>query len=103
MHLLRFTTLAILLLLSPALAHESWINREKLTDPASKEWCCNRNDCRSEQVRETNGGYVVTTGEFVPFHRVIWKSEDGHWWRCRYMAGERAGKTRCLIGPSPGS
>ena len=83
----------------------SWINNQRLTDPVSGEWCCNIQDCREEtdNIKAEDGGYrVIDTGEFIPAKRVIWKSPGG-WWRCRYLAGEQAGKTRCLIGPPQGS
>lgn len=94
-----------LALLAPMTAHghDSWISRQRMVDPESKEWCCNIYDCRVEKVREVSGGYSTAGGDVVPFSRVIWKSPDGQWWRCRYMAGEKTGKTRCLIGPPPGS
>ena len=91
------------LLRHEALAHDHWISRQRLTDPLSGEWCCGAQDCEVEQVAEASGGYRVSTGEIIPAARVIWKSPDGTWLRCRYMAGERAGLTRCLIGPPPGS
>jgi hypothetical protein len=95
--------LAGVLVLAPiALAHDSWINQLRLTDPQSGEWCCNMHDCRSEQVAEIAGGYLVQTGEVIPYSRVIWRTPDGTWWRCRkYVDGKDV--TRCLIGPPPGS
>lgn len=96
--------LLFLLALYPlAHAHDSWISRQRITDPASGEWCCNMIDCRVEEVREVRGGYSTQGGDVVPYSRVIPKSPDGQWWRCRYMGGEKVGKTRCLIGPPPGS
>lgn len=92
---------AIALLSAPARAHDHWINNERLVDPVTGEWCCNLNDCQVEQVQEVEGGYSTAGGDVVPRARVIWKSPDGHWWRCRYLFGENAGKTRCLIGPPP--
>jgi hypothetical protein len=81
-------------------AHESWISSSCLTDPSSGEWCCNHIDCREETVREIAGGYQVETGEIIPYSRVIWKSQDGAWWRCRNLG---TNTTRCLIGPPSGS
>ncbi len=99
--MVRFAaTVLVLLGSSFATAHDSWISRNRLTDPASGEWCCNHIDCREEKVSETAGGYRVETGETIPYQRVIWKSQDGHWWRCRNMS---TNATRCLIGPPPGS
>jgi hypothetical protein len=92
-----------------ALAHDhgygSWINNERLTDPRTGEWCCSTHDCREEpdNVEAVPDGYrILSTGEVIPRDRVIWRSPGG-WWRCRYMSGERAGRTRCLIGPPLGS
>ena len=42
-------------------------SRNRLTDPASGEWCCNHIDCREEKVSETAGGYRVETGETIPY------------------------------------
>jgi hypothetical protein len=93
--------------LGSALAHDSdpygWISNEMLRDPQSQDWCCGALDCKTETVREVAGGYQVETGEIVPYARVIWRSPDGAWIRCRYLGGKRANQTRCLIGPPPGS
>ena len=87
-----------------AVAHDSWISRNRLTDPASGEWCCNQIDCAEVPaggVGEVSGGYLVAeTSETIPYSRVIWRSQDGAWWRCRNM---RTNATRCLIGPPPNS
>ena len=92
-----------------ALGHDhgpgSWINNQKITDPVTGEWCCDLNDCREEpdNIREADGGYlIVSTGEIIDRKRVIWRSPGG-WWRCRYLHGEKAEQTRCLIGPPAGS
>ncbi len=80
----------------------AWINNQRLTDPETKQWCCNLHDCRDEttNVRGVEGGYlIVSTGEVIPRERVIWKSPGG-WWRCRNLSD---GSTRCLIGPPNGS
>jgi hypothetical protein len=52
-------------------------------------------------VGEVLGGFLVAeTRETIPYSRVLWRSQDGAWWRCRNLA---TGKTRCLIGPPQGS
>jgi len=93
-----------LLASSFAAAHDHWISRNRMVDPQSGEWCCNHIDCDrvpTGGVREIFGGYLVgETGETIPYQRVIWKSEDGVWWRCRNL---RTNATRCLIGPPQGS
>ena len=98
------TTVFVVLSGSFAVAHDSWINRNRLTDPASGEWCCNHIDCAEVPaggVRESSGGYFISeTTETIPYQRVIWKSQDGSWWRCRNM---KTNSTRCLIGPPPNS
>jgi hypothetical protein len=103
--MLRFyTTLFVVFGASLATAHDHWISRNRITDPTSGEWCCNHIDCAEvpqNGVRENGVGYVVAeTGETIPYARIIWKSQDGSWWRCRNM---RTNATRCLIGPPPGS
>jgi len=95
--------IALLALITAANSHDSWISQQRMTDPASGEWCCNHIDCKPEQVKEVRGGYSTAGGDVVPYSRVIPKSPDGQWWRCRYLGGEKAGQTRCLIGPPPGS
>ena len=106
---LATAALVAVFLCMPALAHDhgagSWINNERLIDPVTREWCCNTNDCREEpdNVEARPDGYRIrSTGEVVARERVIWRSPGG-WWRCRYLSGERAGETRCLIGPPQGS
>jgi hypothetical protein len=90
-----------------AAAHDHWINHLRLTDPLSGQWCCNDMDCeavRAAGIAEQQDGYLVMeTGEVIGKERVIWKSQDGLWWRCRYTNGSNAGRTRCLIGPPPNS
>jgi hypothetical protein len=85
---------------SPAGAHDHWIARERLHDPVTGAWCCNEIDCapvKDGGVREVAGGFaIVDTGEVFPRARVIWRSPDGNWWRCRNIADN---STRCLIGP----
>jgi hypothetical protein len=103
--MVRLLMVVIVLLASSfAAAHESWISSNRLTDPQSGEWCCNHIDCAAVPaggLSESSGGFLVgETGEVIPYHRVIWRSQDGTWWRCRNM---RTNATRCLIGPPQGS
>lgn len=105
--MLRLVAFILLVSLSGAMAHDhgpgSWINNEKLTDPISKEWCCNLHDCREEtaNVVAMPGGFLIrSTREVIPSSRVIWRSPGG-WWRCRRLDGTNS--TRCLIGPPSGS
>jgi hypothetical protein len=100
--------LTLTVLMQCAKAHDHWINDARLVDPFTKEWCCNEHDCElinAGGVSETSGdSYLISeTGEIFPAMRVIWKSGDGRWWRCRYLGGDKAGQTRCLIGPVPNS
>ncbi len=106
--MIRFL-LALLCVGTPAFAHDhstdpgAWIGQQRLLDPTSGEWCCDQRDCFPEQVTEFSDFVVVMTGEMIPSVRVIWRSADGRWWRCRYGVGHvSAGKTRCLIGPVKG-
>lgn len=103
----RILALALVLWSSAALAHDNgsgaWISQNKLKNPATGEFCCNEQDCQAELVHEVRGGYRTQGGDIVHYSQVIWKSTDGRWWRCRYTGGEKTGKTRCLIGPPPGT
>ena len=94
-----------LLLCASALAHEhgpgSWINTNKLVSPLTGESCCNAADCFAEKVEEFPDFVLVKTGEMYPSKMVIWRPQDGQWWRCRkYVNGQQ--ETRCLIGPPRG-
>lgn len=88
----------------PAKAHDHWINQNKLVDPVTGAWCCDERDCEmipAGGVTPVEGGYKIEdTGEVIELKRVIWKSMDGRWWRCRFSESH---PTRCLIGPPPGS
>jgi hypothetical protein len=102
--MVRLIAIAFALLgTSSAAAHDSWINRSRLVDPVSGQWCCNHLDCAeipADGLREVSGGFsVAATGEIIPYNRVIWSSQDGAWWRCRNLQNN---STRCLIGPPPG-
>jgi hypothetical protein len=101
--MVRICAILQLLLGNSAFAHDHWISRNRITDPQTGEWCCNHIDCAAVPpggVNEVKGGYaVVETGETVPYARVIWRSQDGAWWRCRNL---RSNATRCLIGPPQG-
>jgi hypothetical protein len=97
--------IVLLALVAPASAHDHWISMESLRDPVTEEWCCNSGDCfeESQNIEAVEGGFLIRdTREIIPRARVIWRSPGG-WWRCRYTSGERAGKTRCLIGPPQGT
>jgi len=80
--------------------HDHWISQNKLVDPVSGAWCCNQQDCQEiSGVTESDSGFhIVETGEMIPHNRILWKSQTGHWWRCR----DGQNWTRCLIGPPRG-
>lgn len=95
---------SLFLITNYTLIHDSWISSQSLTDPKSGEWCCGAIDCFETEVLETNYGYVIKeTGEIIEANRIIWKSPDNKWIRCRYLNGPKSNKTRCLIGPIRGS
>jgi hypothetical protein len=98
MAIIRFALCGALLWGSTALAHDHWISRENLSDPVTKQSCCDKDDCQEEfTVRraDASGYLIMSTGEIWGRDRVIWKSPGG-WWRCKWIA---TGLTRCLIGP----
>ena len=83
-------------IVSPTLAHDSWISRDGLRNAAG-EWCCGEADCfiiPSNQVRITPAGYRLPNGETVPFTEAQ-PSPDGEFWRCRRPDGSR----RCFFAP----
>ncbi len=87
----------LLLMLTPAIAHDSWISRGGLKNAAG-EWCCGEGDCfMVEPVRVTSNGYLImATGELVP-EREAQPSPDGKYWRCKRLDGSR----RCFFVPPP--
>jgi hypothetical protein len=89
------------LTIAPAAAHDSWINKERRTNPAG-EWCCNVQDCSvipDEQVSVTpQGYYLVATGEFIA-HAQAAVSGDNRFWACR----RRDQSIRCFFFPPPGT
>lgn len=103
-------------------AHDSWISRGGLKNPAG-EWCCGANDCgivEGKAIKAIVGGYsvrgVVTYGfeatgnpsdgptwqenvnETVPYSQTL-PSPDGAYWRCKRPDGTN----RCFFAPKPGS
>lgn len=103
--------LVFLLLLGPALAHDSWISKGGHRN-AKGEWCCGDGDCLvipSRQVQEREDGYHIwfdhvvdgkdrRTFEIVPYGEGT-RSPDGAFWRCQRPDGSR----RCWFFPPPNS
>jgi hypothetical protein len=89
---------SLLWLVSPTLAHDSWISRGALRNAAG-EWCCGEGDCfvvPSKQVSIAPAGYRLPNGETVPFTEAQ-PSPDGEFWRCKRPDGSR----RCFFAPPP--
>jgi hypothetical protein len=89
---------AVLLIASDALAHDSWISRGGLRNPAG-EWCCGEGDCfvvPNAQVSVSTAGYQLFSTETVPFSEAQ-PSPDGAYWRCKRPDGTR----RCFFAPPP--
>jgi hypothetical protein len=114
--------LSILAFTSSAIAHDIWINRLGLKNPAG-EWCCGAGDCgivSSTAIKTSPYGYsiqgTVTYGtevtgsigdgqtaadnvnELVPYSQAL-PSPDGAYWRCKRPDGT----PRCFFAPPPGS
>lgn len=90
----------MLLVGSFAVAHDSWISRGGLRNPAG-EWCCGEGDCfvvPSGSVELNGSGYELFGVESVPFSEAQ-PSPDGAFWRCKRPDGSR----RCFFAPPPGS
>jgi hypothetical protein len=89
---------SLLLTVSTASAHDSWISRGGLRNTAG-EWCCGEGDCfvvPSEQVSIRAGGYTLYGRETVPYSEAQ-PSPDGAYWRCKRPDGTR----RCFFAPPP--
>ncbi len=84
------------LLISPASAHDSWIQRGGHRNAAG-EWCCGEGDCfvvPAPSVGITAQGYSLFGVETVPFNEAQ-PSPDGAYWRCKRPDGSR----RCFFAP----
>ena len=83
-----------------SLAHDHWINHGGYASPTDGVPCCSEHDCilvLDEQVTVTAQGYMLKSGERVPFREVL-VSEDGRYWRCQRHDGSR----RCFFAPRGG-
>ena len=91
---------AVLVIASETLAHDSWISRGGLRNPAG-EWCCGEGDCfvvPNAQVSVSTAGYRLFSTETVPFSEAQ-PSPDGAYWRCKRPDGS----PRCFFAPPPGT
>ena len=87
---------AVLLIASDALAHDSWISRGGLRNPAG-EWCCGEGDCfvvPGQSISVTAQGYRLSGAEVVPYSEAQ-PSPDGSFVRCHRPDGSR----RCFFAP----
>lgn len=90
---------ALAIVAGQATAHENgfpnWIT-------TNHRWCCGPQDCKPLAVDEyeirEDGVYLPQTDETIPFDKIL-RSEDFRPWRCQYLHGDNAGKTRCLFLP----
>ena len=81
-------------------AHDHWINHGNYASPTTGAHCCGEHDCTlvlDEHVRITAQGYVLASGEHIPFREAL-VSEDGRYWRCQRSDGAR----RCFFAPRGG-
>ncbi len=65
-------------------------------------WCCGPQDCSpiavdAYEIRD-DGVWLPDSQELIPLDKVL-QSQDFRPWRCQYLQGEMAGKTRCLFLP----
>lgn len=87
---------ALALATTPAFTHDSWISNGGFRNTAG-EWCCGEGDCftiPADQVKIVSAGYLLKTGETVPFNEAQ-PSPDGVFWRCKRPDGSR----RCFFAP----
>ena len=99
---MKYLVLTLLFLVSPAFAHDHWINQGKYRSPVTNVLCCGKEDCvevDKDNISVTPGGILIKDiNEVVPFKEVI-PSEDGRYWRCHKFDGTR----RCFFAPVGGS
>ena len=99
------------LLITPVLAHDSWISKGTHRNAAG-EWCCGEGDCAvmdPKTVGLTSQGYVIDgwgtiegTGKREYYNETVPETEampspDGAYWRCHRPDGSR----RCFFAPPP--
>jgi hypothetical protein len=102
---MRLICLAVVSFLAAetALAHDHWINNGRYKNSRTGELCCGEQDCvkvADQDVKATPAGYLLTTGELVPYNETL-KSEDGAYWRCHRF--DRLKTRRCFFAPEPAS
>jgi hypothetical protein len=102
---MRFAWLALVCVLGAetAFAHDLWIAHGRYTNNKTGELCCGQDDCvkvAEEDVKVTPAGYLLRSGEVVPYDETM-KSEDGQYWRCHRF--DRAKTRRCFFAPNPAS
>src|SRR4051812_36840759 len=99
--LLIVATMVLLVAGPPASqAHDHWINHGGYASPTDGVPCCSEHDCAlvlDEHVTVTAQGYVLASGERIPFREAL-VSEDGRYWRCQRGDGAR----RCFFAPRGG-
>jgi len=95
---MRLALALLVLLATPSIGHDHWINHGKYLDPVTGQHCCDQNDCKrlSSAAIETvvRGPEGAMTVEGVTFRKgQQHKSEDGFWYRCA---------SRCVFTPVDG-
>jgi hypothetical protein len=108
---LRLVVAAGLIMIAPALAHDSWISSGGHRNAAG-EWCCGESDCGifvygrigegpdgyevdgAFRIGDGPGAFDVPVKETVPYSEAQ-PSPDGAFWRCRRPDGSR----RCFFAP----
>lgn len=98
----------VLLLLpypSPAAAHgdASWI----MNNPNIRH-CCGPKDCKAlpagSVVPTATGWHLKQTDEIISYNSErVYRSIDGQYWRCEFLAGPYKGQTRCFFPPDAGT
>lgn len=95
-----------LLLSAPAGSHEAQNTAGQPLGWSYPLSCCSNYDCKQVSggtVRERPEGYVIDTGEVVPYgDKRVRVSPDGEFHWCAHQAGVDAGRTICLFVPDRG-
>ena len=115
--------IAMLSLMGPSPAHESWISKQGAKNPVTGSWCCGVHDCgivmpapiatsagwaiHGDVIIDVNGRRV-RVDEVVPYGEAT-PSPDGYFWRCHTLLGTfydvqnhvsyADGERRCFFAP----
>jgi hypothetical protein len=95
--------LATMIVSTPGVTHDFWINNGGYKDPNSGIHCCGPSDCHvlnpDRIVAKQDGYHLLDFGNEVVPYSEAYPSEDRDYWRCQKTDGSR----RCFFAPTGAS